>query len=253
MHPSGGVDHPPAPRPQKAHALAVYPFLIRSDATPDRAIALGNRLAEQVVRSRRYAVFGPTEFQVHVPDGDAILALTDLATAVPAAGVSIEGLVVLRGWLERHTQSVSRHEGEAEAEQVSVVGHLEAVDAASGQVLAEAATRPGPESQAEMEVDALGKRILDALPNLAQGDEVTPTPLWLTSHSEAAGLRIAQLTPAGAASGLQEGDLVTKVGPVAPTALAVERAERLFAQCAPVLMTVQRAAGEAELQLACGR
>jgi hypothetical protein len=244
--------HPRA-APKVAHAVAVYPFVVRSDPSAEHAVVRGTRLAERVAATDLYAVFGPSDFQVRDPNRDAVLVLTDLATVVPAAGVPIEGLIVLRGSLERRTQSVTHPSGDgAGADQVTSVGHLELLEAASGEVIAEVESTTAGDVPVDTEIGKLADRMLEALPKLAPGERVSRPAWWASVEAVEGGLRVQQVSGQASAAGLRDGDLVTEVGSAAAGNLTLARARRLATEGERVAVTVRRAEGAVGLSLPVG-
>jgi hypothetical protein len=243
----------PRGAPKVAHAVAVYPFVVRSDPSPEHAVARGTLLAERVATTDLYAVFGPSEFQVRDPNRDAVLVLTDLAAVVPAAGVPIDGLVVLRGSLERRTQSVTHpsRDGPA-ADQVTSVGHLELLEAATGEVIAEVESTTAGDVPPDQEIGRLTDRMLEAMPQLAPGERVTRPAWWVSVEAVEGGLRVQQVSGQASAAGLRDGDLVTEVGSAVAGSLTLARARRLATEGERVAVTVRRPEGAVGLSLPIG-
>ncbi|MBX5484723.1 MAG: hypothetical protein IRZ16_23110 [Myxococcaceae bacterium] len=136
-----------AARKAKISVIAVYPFGFRWDEPAYRSFELSGRLIQLVLDRSKHQVhvFGPGEFGLFRPDDDNVYAASTLATLLGGIGKTPGEVVVLRPWAERRTESSSRTlvdahgkaVGHQRSEEVTYVGHVEVIHAATRQRLVE--------------------------------------------------------------------------------------------------------------------
>lgn len=137
---------PGEPQPRFT-AIAVYPFGFRWEEPAYRSFELSSRLISVVMHGTRNSnvIFGPGEFRVHRLEDDNVFAASTLGSVLPATGIPLKKVLVIRPWAERRIHTASKttinSRGNAVAaernDEVTYVGHVEVIDAASRQRLFE--------------------------------------------------------------------------------------------------------------------
>lgn len=139
------------PTPVEVRALAVYPYAFGWEEPAYRSLLKSSDALAEAARLP-LDVIPPTEFQVTRPEAANVLAGSDAAKAVARRGHPPRAFAALRAWAERTgPRSVSAaDEGGVAAsalrDESTVQAHVQVVDAATGEVLAQASGRvPGAE------------------------------------------------------------------------------------------------------------
>jgi hypothetical protein len=132
---------------------------------------------------------------------------------------------------------------------VTSFAHLELVEAASGQAIADVEESKAGEVNAEQALERLTTRLLPVLATQAPGELIPRRAWWEAAQVEAGALRISLPSGQALAAGLHDGDAVTTVSSVPATVLSVARALRLASEGDHLPVSVHRADGDVALEL----
>lgn len=159
------------PAPADVRALVVYPYAFGWEEPAYRSL-LKSADAVAAASGLGLEVIPPTEFKVARPEAQNVLAGSDAARAVAARGHPARAFAALRAWAER---SGARTVSSADAggvvatalrDESTVAAHVQVVDAATGEILAQASGQaPGTEEPAPggdplPQLTALHRRLL---------------------------------------------------------------------------------------------